>query len=182
MVSLWGFTVLVGMLAVQRLWELCLSRRNEIRMRKHGGFERFPEHFRFMVVLHFSWFAAMLVEVWYLQTAPSLWLMLVALLGLLAGQVLRYLAILTLAERWSTRIYVVPNESLIQHGIYRFVRHPNYLGVILEVASVPLVHAAYGTAVVWSLANLILLHYRIQLEELALQETYLLKNQFKPLS
>ena len=170
MVSLWGFTVLVGMLAAQRLWELGRSRRNEIRMRQHGGFERFPEHYRFMVVLHFSWFAAMLVEVWYLRTAPSFWLMIVAFLGLVAGQVLRYLAILTLAERWSTRIYVVPNEPLIQHGIYRFVRHPNYLGVILEIASVPLIYAAYGTAVVWSLANLILLRHRIKLEELALQE------------
>ena len=170
MVSQLGFTVLVVMLAAQRLWELGLSRRNEIWMRKHGGFERFPEHYRFMVVLHFSWFVAMLVEIWYLQTGPYLWLTIVAFLGLLGGQVLRYLAIQALAERWSTRIYVVPNEPLIQHGIYRFVRHPNYLGVILEIASVPLIYAAYGTAVVWSLANLILLRHRIKLEELALQE------------
>ena len=170
MVSLWGFTVLVGMLAAQRLWELGLSHRNEIGMRQHGGFERFPDHYRFMVALHFSWFVAMLVEVWYLQTAPSLWLLIVAFIGLLVGQVLRYLAIQTLAERWSTRIYIVPNEPLIQHGIYRFLRHPNYLGVILEVASVPLIHAAYGTAVVWSLANLILLRHRIRLEELSLQK------------
>ncbi|HHZ78306.1 MAG TPA: hypothetical protein EYN57_05050, partial [Candidatus Lambdaproteobacteria bacterium] len=59
---------------------------------------------------------------------------------------------------------------LIKHGIYRFVRHPNYLGVILEIACVPLLHAAYGTAVVFSLANVILLRHRIRLEELALDE------------
>jgi methyltransferase len=90
--------------------------------------------------------------------------------GLAAGQTLRYLAIRTLAECWSTRIYVVPDAPLIKHGIYRFVRHPNYLGVILEIASVPLLHAAYGTAVVFSLANLIILRHRIRLEELALDE------------
>ena len=170
MVSLWGFMLLVALLAAQRLWELRRSRCNEIRMREKGGFERFPEHYRVLVALHVLWFAAMLAEVWYFRTAPPLWLVIVAFSGLAAGQTLRYLAIRTLAERWSTRIYVVPDASLIKHGIYRFVRHPNYLGVILEIASVPLLYAAYGTAIVFSLSNLIILRHRIRLEELALDE------------
>jgi len=170
MVSLWGFMLLVALLATQRLWELRRSRRNEIRMKEKGGFERFPEHYRVLVALHVLWFAVMLAEVWYFRTAPPLWLVIVAFSGLAAGQTLRYLAIRTLSERWSTRIYVVPDAPLIKHGIYRFVRHPNYLGVILEIASVPLLHAAYGTAVVFSLANLIILRHRIRLEELALDE------------
>jgi len=170
MVSLWGFMLLVALLAAQRLWELRRSQRNEIRMREKGGFERFPEHYRVLVALHVLWFAAMLAEVWYFRTAPPLWLVIAAFTGLAAGQTLRYLAIRTLAERWSTRIYVVPDVPLMKHGIYRFVRHPNYLGVILEIASVPLLHAAYGTAVVFTLANLIILRYRIRLEELALDE------------
>ena len=170
MVSLWGFTVLVGLLAAQRLWELSRSHRNEIRMKEKGGFECFPKHYRFMVALHVSWFVAMLAEVWYFRITPPLWLVIAGILGLAAGQVLRYLAIRTLAERWSTRIYVVPDAPLIQHGIYRFVRHPNYWGVILEIACVPLIHAAYGTSILWSLANLVLLRHRIRLEELALNE------------
>ena len=170
MVSLWGFMLLVALLAAQRLWELRRSRRNEIRIREKGGFERFPEHYRVLVALHVSWFAAMLAEVWYFRTAPPLWLVIAAFSGLAAGQTLRYFAIRTLAEHWSTRIYVVPDAPLIKHGIYRFVRHPNYLGVILEIASVPFLHAAYGTAVVFSLANLIILRHRIRLEELALDE------------
>ncbi|HIO61295.1 MAG TPA: hypothetical protein EYN39_05760 [Deltaproteobacteria bacterium] len=170
MVSLWGFTLLVALLAAQRLWELRRSRRNEIRMREQGGFERFPEHYRVLVALHVSWFAAMLAEAWYFQTSPPLWMVIVGISGLVTGQILRYLAIQTLAERWSTRIYVVPDAPLIQHGIYRYVRHPNYLGVILEIAFVPLIHAAYMTALVFSLANVILLRHRIRLEELALDE------------
>ena len=170
MVSLWGFTVLAALLAALRLWELRRSRRNEIRMREKGGFERFPEHYRVLVALHVSWFAAMLAETWYFQTSPPLWMVIVGISGLVTGQILRYLAIQTLAERWSTRIYVVPDAPLIQHGIYRYVRHPNYLGVILEIAFVPLIHAAYMTALVFSLANVILLRHRIRLEELALDE------------
>ena len=170
MVSLWGFMLLVALLAAQRLWELRRSRRNEIRMREKGGFERFPEHYRVLVALHVSWFAAMLAEAWYFQTSPPLWMVIVGISGLVTGQILRYLAIQTLAERWSTRIYVVPDAPLIQHGIYRYVRHPNYLGVILEIAFVPLIHAAYMTALVFSLANVILLRHRIRLEELALDE------------
>ena len=113
MVSLWGLMLLVALLAAQRLWELRRSRRNEIRMRERGGFERFPEHYRVLVALHVSWFAAILAEVWYVRTAPPLWLVIAAFSGLAAGQTLRYLAIRTLAERWSTRIYVVTDLSLI---------------------------------------------------------------------
>lgn len=138
--SIAGCTALVGI-------ETKPAQRNQDKGK--GGFERFPEHYRVLVALHVSWFAAMLAEVWYFRTAPPLWLVIVAFSGLAAGQTLRYLAIRTLSERWSTRIYVVPDAPLIKHGIYRFVRHPNYLGVILEIASVPLLHAAYGTAVVF---------------------------------
>ncbi len=168
--SLWGFTALVGLLAAQRLWELRQSRSNEERMREQGGFERFPEHYPAIVILHITWFVLMLAEVWYFQTSPRLWLLIVAITGLVSGQILRYLAIITLAERWSTRIYVVPDKTLINHGIYRFVRHPNYLGVSLEIACVPLIHAAYGTALLFSVLNYILLRHRIRLEEQALEE------------
>ena len=170
MVSLWGFSILVGLLAVQRLWELNLSQRNEILMRKQGGFECFPDHYRVMVVLHISWFAAMLAEAWYFKTSPTLWLVIVGISGLVFGQALRYLAIRTLAGRWSTRIYVVADVPLIKLGIYRYMRHPNYWGVILEIACVPLIHAAYGTALVWSLAIFVMLRYRIRLEEHALKQ------------
>ncbi|MBC8259751.1 MAG: hypothetical protein H8E38_12090 [SAR324 cluster bacterium] len=169
MLSLWVFTGLAALLILQRLWELGLSKRNEELMRRQGGYERFPEHYRFMLALHISWFAAMLLEAWYFQRNPSLWVLIVCILGLVLGQILRYLAIHTLGERWSTRIYVVRGKPLIKHGIYKFVRHPNYWGVMLEIICVPLIHAAYGTALIWSLANLVLLRHRIRLEERALK-------------
>ncbi len=168
MVSLWGFTGLTALLALQRLWELRRSRHNEMMMEAQGGVEFYQQHYRLMIALHGSWFAAMLAEAWFFRTPPPVWLVIAAFSGLAAGLTLRYLAIQALGVRWSTRIYVVPDAPLIQHGIYRFMRHPNYLGVILEIACVPLLHAAYGTAFFWSLANLALLRHRIRLEEKAL--------------
>ena len=170
MVSLWVFIVLIGLLALQRLFELSRSRNNEIWMKKHGGYECFPEHYKVMVLLHISWFMIMLAEVWFYKTTPPQWLMAVGIVGVVLGQILRYMAMRTLAERWSTRIYVLPNVPLIKNGIYRFIRHPNYWGVILELACVPLIFGAYYTSILYSLANLLLLRHRIRLEEIELNK------------
>jgi methyltransferase len=65
-------------------------------------------------------------------------------------------------------VLVLPGEALVAGGPYRFLRHPNYLAVVLEVAALPLVHAAWATAVVFSALNLVLLRVRIGVEERAL--------------
>jgi methyltransferase len=58
----------------------------------------------------------------------------------------------------------------VQRGIYRYLRHPNYLGVELEIVSAPLVHSAYLTSLVFGVANFLLLRDRIRREEQALEE------------
>ena len=63
----------------------------------------------------------------------------------------------------------VPGEVPVQHGIYRYLRHPNYLGVELEILSAPLVHSAYLTSAVFGVANILLLRDRIRREERALE-------------
>jgi methyltransferase len=92
-----------------------------------------------------------------------------ALLILVIGQSLRYAAIRTLGWRWTVRIMTLPDAPLIRSGIYRYLRHPNYLGVALEIAAVPLLHTAYLTAVLFTLANACLLAVRIRAEERALR-------------
>jgi methyltransferase len=86
------------------------------------------------------------------------------------GQALRLLAIRTLGWRWSTRVLTVPGEVPVRHGIYRYIRHPNYLGVELEILAAPLVHSAWLTSAVFGTANLLLLRDRIRREEQALGE------------
>lgn len=162
------FLLIVLGLAVQRLLEVRLSRTHEAALRAKGGQEHAPGHFAVMRALHVLWFVAMVTEV-YLWDRPFVpWLAVVALLLLLSGQALRYAAIRTLGERWTVRIYTLPGTPPITEGIFRYVRHPNYLGVILEIAAVPLLHTAYLTSIFFSIANALLLRVRIREEERAL--------------
>ena len=156
-------------LALQRLFELRLSRRNELRMLRRGGREHAPETYRWIVTLHAAWFASMLLEVFGGRRKFQPWLAALAF-GLFAtGQALRLIAIRTLGWRWSTRVLTMPGAAPVQHGIYRYLRHPNYLGVELEIVSAPLVHSAYLTSAVFGIANALLLRDRIRREEQALE-------------
>jgi methyltransferase len=96
----------------------------------------------------------------------------VALGVALGAQCLRYWAIGSLGERWNVRIIVVPHAPPVTTGPYRFVRHPNYLAVILEIAAVPLIHGAWVTALAFTAANALLLGVRIRAEEVALGEAW----------
>ena len=164
------FAGFVAALGVQRLFELRLSRRNERMMLQRGGREHTPETYRWIVTLHAAWFAAMLLEVFIGRRRFRPRLAVLALSLFAAGQALRLTAIRTLGWRWSTRIMTVPGPAgaPVQHGIYRYIRHPNYLGVELEILAAPLVHSAYLTSAVFGVANLLLLHARIRREDSAL--------------
>ena len=96
----------------------------------------------------------------------------VSLAGAVAAQLLRYWAISTLGERWNTRIIFVPGATPVTEGPYRFIRHPNYVAVILEFVFLPLIHGGYLTALVFSLGNAALLYVRIRAEEQALGAEY----------
>jgi methyltransferase len=168
MVTRWLFTGLVLAVLVQRMLEARVSRRNAQRMLAAGGREYARGQFLAMVVLHPSWLAAMLIEVWMFDRQPHPFVAAVGLAALLAGQTLRILAIRTLGPRWSARIITVPNAEPVTGGIYRYLRHPNYVGVVLEIAGLPLVHGAWVTAIVASIANALVLLARIPAEEAAL--------------
>jgi methyltransferase len=165
------FLGFVAALGVQRLFELRLSRHNERQMRQRGGGEHAPETYRRIVALHAAWFASILLEVFAGRRNFHPRLAALALSLFAVGQALRLTAIRTLGWRWSTRVMTVPGEVPVQHGIYRYVRHPNYLGVELEILSAPLVHSAYLTSAVFGVANLLLLRDRIRREERALEES-----------
>jgi methyltransferase len=164
------FAGFVAGLGLQRLFELRLSRRNEHRMRQRGGREHTPETYRWIVTLHTAWFAAMLLEVFAGRRKFHPRLAALALPLFAAGQALRLTAIRTLGWRWSTRVMAVPGPegARVQHGIYQYIRHPNYLGVQLEILAAPLLHSAYLTSAVFGVANLMLLRDRIRREEQAL--------------
>jgi methyltransferase len=86
----------------------------------------------------------------------------------LAAQGLRWWCIATLGKQWNTRVIVVPGMPLVATGPYRWLRHPNYVAIAVEVFALPMVHTAWVTAIVFSLANVALMAVRIPTEERAL--------------
>ena len=168
MTGLPAFTVLVALVGLERLAELVVSKRNAAWSFERGGVESGRNHYPVMVVLHSGFLVAMLVEAWVRrpQVAPVLaWSMLALVL---AAQALRWWCIAILGRRWNTRVIVVPGLAPVNRGPYRLFPHPNYVAVVVEGAALPLVHAAWLTAAVFTVANAALLTVRIRVEDAAL--------------
>jgi len=166
--TLLAFTVLVALVGLERIAELVVSTRNAAWSRERGGVETGLGHFPFMVVLHIGLLVGALVEAWVRRPdVPSLlaWSMLALVL---ASQALRWWCIATLGRRWNTRVIVVPGLAPVRSGPYRFLSHPNYVAVVVEGVALPLVHAAWITAVVFTILNAGLLAVRIRAEDAAL--------------
>lgn len=165
-----GFALLVLLVAVQRLVELRISKRNERELRRLGAREHAAGQMPVMTALHSLWLVSLLLEVKVLHPQPVAWLSWVAAGVFVAGQGLRLSAMRALGGRWCVRILTLPGRAPVTGGIFRYLRHPNYLGVVLEIAALPLVHFAFRTALVFSIANAWLLYRRIVAEERALSQ------------
>ncbi len=166
----WLYCGLIGLVVAERLVELFLTQRNARRLRRRGGFEISEDHYSWMVSLHTALLIACPLEVGLLSRpwVPSLSVAMLALLG--ATMALRYWAISSLGDRWTTRVFVVPGEPVVRRGPYRWLRHPNYLAVVFEVVALPLIHSAWLSAIVFGIGNIFLLKARIQVEEKALTQ------------
>jgi methyltransferase len=121
-----------------------------------------------MVALHATLPVACVAEVWLLGR-PFRPLLGCAMVLVLAGTMaLRYWVVASLQGRWTTRVVILPGIPLVRKGPYRWLKHPNYLAVVLEVAALPLVHSAWLTALFYSLANVLVLRARLSVESRAL--------------
>ncbi len=168
MTGILAFTVLVALVGLERVAELVVSTRNAAWSFARGGVEYGRGHYPVMVALHSGFLVAMLVEAWLRRPdVPGVlaWSMLALVL---ASQALRWWCIGTLGRRWNTRVIVVPGLAPVTSGPYRLLRHPNYVAVVVEGVALPLVHSAWLTAVLFTLANAVLLTVRIRVEDAAL--------------
>jgi len=159
------FTALVGLVAVQRLSELVASRRNERRLRARGAVELGAEHYPWMVALHVGFLASCVLEPWVLDRPWHPWLGWPMLAFLVAAQMVRFWTIASLEGRWTVRVIVEPGASVVRRGPFRWIAHPNYLVVVVEIAALPLIHSAWLTAAVFSVLNQVILRIRIRSEE-----------------
>jgi methyltransferase len=168
-IAQWSIAILFVTIVIQRLVELRVAKHNEAWARAQGAREYGADHYPLFFVLHTAWLIAWPLEAWMrgpgLDWGWPVWLVVFAI-----AQVLRFSAITALGRRWNTRILVIPGQPLVHGGPYRFIDHPNYVAVVLELAAVPLVFGAWYTALVIGVLNLLLLiGLRIPIESRALQ-------------
>jgi methyltransferase len=153
---------LLALVALQRLAEVAVDRRNTRALMAKGAREFGAGHYPVMVALHTAWLVAMA-----LLTAPNPpfrlgWLALFAVC-----QVLRVWCVVSLGRYWTTRIVVLPDAVPVRRGPYRYLRHPNYLIVACEVPALPMALSLPWVALSFGLLNLALLAHRIRVEDAA---------------
>jgi len=155
--------IILALVAAQRLGELLYSRRNEARLRAQGGVEVGAGHYPLFFLVHGGWLAALALWVGPDTAVNWWWLAVFALL-----QIGRVWVLASLGPYWCTRIITLPGAPLIKTGPYRWLRHPNYVLVIAEIAVLPLAYSAFGIAITFSILNALLLTHRIRVENRAL--------------
>lgn len=163
-----AYVVLVALVGVERVAELVVSKRHAAWAFARGGVEYGQRHYPVMAAVHAALLVSCVVEVAVADRPFVPWLGWPMLALVVATQAVRWWCVATLGNQWNTRVIVVPGMPLVTSGPYRWLRHPNYVAVAVEVAALPLVHTAWVTALVFSAANAVLLAVRISVESRAL--------------
>lgn len=155
-------------IGLERLVELAVAQRNARWSMGHGGREFGRDHYPAMINMHALLLVSCIIEVWSLHRPFIPWLGW-PMFGVVAlSTLVRWWCVTVLGRHWNPRLIVIPGVPLVRSGPYRLLHHANYTAVAAEVAALPLVHSAWLTAVLFSIANAVLLRVRIGAENSAL--------------
>jgi len=161
------FWILICLVIFQRLAEVVVARRNERIVRSEGAVEFDRKGYGVIVAMHVAFFVSLTAEYIYLERSLSThWVFLLSIF--IAAQILRYWGITSLGIYWNTRILVIPGSGPIKKGPYKYLNHPNYIAVAIEIAVLPLIFSCYLTSALFTVVNAVLLRRRIKIEEEAL--------------
>jgi methyltransferase len=160
-----AYLVLLLLVGLGRLIELMISRRNQRRLQGQGVRKIAEPHFRWMVIVQAGLLVGAAAEVVLLHRPliPALAISMLVLFVL--ANALRWWVIRTLAGHWNVEVMASARVGVVTGGPYRWVRHPNYVAVVVELFSLPLIHTAWITALVGSVANLEILRRRVRVED-----------------
>jgi len=158
------YIVCLLVIAAIRLVELRVSSRNESQLKTHGATKMPEPNYAAMVALHTGILIASAAEVVFLARPLIPWLALGMATVFVATNGVRWWVIRTLAGRWSVHV-VTPARGIVSTGPFRYVRHPNYSAVFVEMIAIPLLHTAWLTALVGAVAHILVLRARVALEE-----------------
>jgi len=163
--SVIAYLSLLLLVALLRIVELQISRRHQREMVAHGAAKVNDPRFRWMVLLHTGVLVGAAVEVVFLHRPFIPVLAAVCFVIFLAANVVRWWVIRTLGEHWNVQIMNSTGLGVITTGPFRYVRHPNYAAVFVEMLVLPLIHTAWITAIAGSLAHIVVLSQRLSTEE-----------------
>lgn len=172
-----AFWLLYIFIIIQRLTELYLAKCNEVKMKRRGAIEVGGDHYKYIVTVHLLFFISFFTE--YVLSNKSLSVLWPMLLFIFVfTQAIRVWALYSLGEYWNTKIIILPNADIVAKGPYKYIRHPNYAIVALEILIIPLLFNCYITSIVFTFLNSIVLSIRISVEEKALMDLLEYKQEF----
>jgi methyltransferase len=164
-VTEWAYFGLLALIALERLLELYISKRNQRRMASRGIQKISEPHFPWMVAVHTALLVGAGLEVWLFRRPFLLWLAIPMFVLFFFAQAMRVWVVRTMSGHWNAEIMDSTQLGVVTGGPYRWVRHPNYVAVVAEFIAIPLLHTAWITAVAGSLADLWVLRSRIDVED-----------------
>lgn len=154
------FLLVMIFLVAQRIAELVVARRNEKWLLANGAVEYGKEHYPLIVILHTAFILSLIAE--YMLNGHVFYWWLLAIYILLV--ISKAIVIGTLGHYWNTKIYRIPGSKPVATGIYKYVKHPNYIIVICEITVIPMIFGLYYTAIIFSVLNAMMLYVRIKKE------------------
>lgn len=160
-----GFLVFLGCVGIERLGEIQLSRRHQRDLASRGAHKHSDPGYRWMVALHAGVLIGAALEVILLSRPFLAPLAGFALLFFALATLLRWWVIRTLGIHWNTEVMDSGSLGVISGGPFRWIRHPNYLGVFVELIALPLIHTAWLTAAAAGILNVFVLRNRLRVEE-----------------
>ena len=164
-ISVIAFLVLLLAVGALRLVELRISKQHQREMMGRGAAKVEEPRFRWMVLLHTAVLVGSAVEVVFLHRPFIPILAAVMFAVFLAANAVRWWVIRTLGEHWNVQVVDSTGLGVVTSGPFRFVRHPNYAAVFAEMIALPLIHTAWITAVVGTVAHVLVLRMRLATEE-----------------
>jgi methyltransferase len=155
------FIIFITFFIIQRLSELLIARRNERWLLAKGAVQYGREHYPFMIALHTLFIGSIITEYILRGEPPIDWIFLLVFIAVLS---FKFWALYSLGKYWNTKIYRIPGIRPVKKGPYKFLKHPNYMEVVCEIAVIPLIFHLYYTAIIFSVLNAIMLTVRIRVE------------------
>lgn len=160
-----AYICLLVLVGIERLGEVAISRHNQSKMRAQGVQKIREPHYPWLVLFHAVILVAAGAEVLFLHR-PLISALAISMLALfILSNVIRYWVIFLLAGLWNIQIMDSGRIGIVTSGPYRWVRHPNYVGVVLEIFSLPMIHTAWITAIVGTLGYFEILRRRVNIED-----------------